>query len=176
MSVDTSISGSSRLEPWPQRYGASIAIVLVGIAGNASTIIKPMLVGTDVAYFSFTRRAAGYLLAAEMTAAATAILASAVLLAHVRQREFVLVALMLILVGNAGSTVAGTPHALYFWRILTGVGHGLALGPVSASMARMREPDRLAGIMSVAVMGCASAFSFFIPTVQAAIGGDGAGL
>jgi len=151
------------------------AIILAGVTGNASAIIKPLLIGTYVAHYSFTPRAAGYLLTSEMTAAALAILVSAVLFAHLSQRKFVLAALVMILIGNVGAAsidVAGA-SSLFGWRIVAGLGHGFALGPVGAAVARVKQPDRLAGLMSVAVMGSAAALSFLIPHLQASIGGRG---
>lgn len=148
-------------------------MILVGVTANASAIIKPVLIGTYVAHYGLTPRVAGYLLAVEMTAAAFAILLSAVVLAHLSQRRFVLAALVMILVANAGAALVSDPASLFGWRLLAGVGHGFALGPVGAAIARVRQPDRLAGMMSMAVMGSASALSFVIPHLQAAVGGRG---
>lgn len=153
------------------RSGA--AVILVGVTANASAIIKPVIIGTYVAHYAFSPRTAGYLLAAEMTAAAIGTLISAVLLAHVSQRRFVLAAIAMILIGNLGAATMPGEASFFFWRTIAGLGHGFALGPVSAAIARVRQPDRLAGLMSVAVMASASALSFVGPFLQSKIGGAG---
>jgi MFS family permease len=168
-----SLSSHARSLVAPRESLQWLAVVLVGVAGNASGTIKPVLIGSYVKYFGLSPRLAGYLLAAEMTAAALSVLASAVLLAHLPQRRFVLTAIGLILVGNIGASLSPEPTVLFVWRTLAGIGHGLALGPVSAAIARVREPDRLGGLLSVAAMGCASLLSFLVPWLQVTLGGRG---
>ena len=150
-----------------------ISVVLVGVAGYAIAAIKPLMVTSYVANFGLSTRLAGYLLGTEMTSMAVGTLAAAVLLPYTRGRRYVLLALLTILVGDLGSMTAGVGTALIIWRVIAGLGHGFALGRLAAAIAMFEHPDRVSGLYTVCLTAFASAFSFLLPHLQAAMGPRG---
>ena len=146
------------------------AVVLLGVAGYSMAAIKPLVITSYVADFGLSTRVAGYVLGAEMISMAVGVLLAAALMARTLGRRYVLLALLIILVGDVGSIVSGTGLALYGFRVLAGLGHGFALGRLAAAIAAFKHPDRASGIYTVCSKAYAAAFAFLLPTLQWLLG------
>jgi len=146
------------------------AIVLTTLAGNSSISIKPILIGSYVEYLELSPEIAGYILTAEMSAAALGTIFAALRVHVWNRRAMGVLALGLILIGNVISCFVDNALLLGVVRSITGLGHGLMLAITAAAIASLGEPDRVVGINTIASTALAALLVFLIPSLQENIG------
>jgi cyanate permease len=150
-----------------------LAAVLVGVAGYAASSIKPVLVVSYVRDLGLSVQLAGYLLAVEMTALAVGTLIATALLPYTRSHRFIVVPLVAIIVGNLGATVWGHGLVLYGWRLIAGLGNGIAIGRLAIAIGVAKRPERLSGLYAIASMVVATVATLVVPKVQELFGPSG---
>lgn len=145
---------------------AYCAVIFIALAGNASVSLKPILIGSYVEFLKYSAANAGYTLAAEATAMSLGTALAALFVGRWNRRRMVIVALIMIALGNLLSIFTHSMAALAVIRAFTGLGHGVALAVAAASIACFRQPDRMAGVVTVAVSALGMSLMFFVPWAQ----------
>ncbi|MGF6529435.1 putative MFS family arabinose efflux permease [Paraburkholderia sp. GAS206C] len=165
--VDSSVGGGR----WGVRFlGALplVAIVLAGVAGHATSTLKPLIIQAFVHSIGFDKATAGYLLTVEMiSTSAGTIVATAFPLA-LRRREYLFVALALTMLANLASIPfkGDVGIVLYGLRCLSGLGAGFGLGRLGILIALSARPGRTAGLYSVTTQLYGAAAAFAMPLIE----------
>ncbi|AOJ84824.1 MFS transporter [Burkholderia savannae] len=151
-----------------------LAIVLVGIAGHATSSLKPLVIQAFVQSVGFDKATAGYLLTAEMiSTSAGSILATAFPFA-LRRRWYLFFALTLLMGANLASMAfkSDPGTVLYGLRCLSGLGAGFGLGRLGILIALSGRPGKTAALYSTSTQLYGAAAAFAMPFINRLCGGN----
>ncbi len=136
------------------------AIFFVGISSVMVAGLKPMLVTLYVTKLQLSLSLSGFILGAEMIAAACGAAAVSVLIPRVRSRHLALAAMLMMLSSDLVSTLPLHLVELAMVRLVAGFSAGLAAGVMVATLSGMKAPDRLMGLYNtIALLVLAVAFA-----------------
>ncbi|RQR33239.1 MFS transporter [Burkholderia sp. Bp9142] len=151
-----------------------LAIVLVGIAGHATSSLKPLIIQAFVQSVGFDKATSGYLLTAEMiSTSAGSILATAFPFA-LRRRGYLFGALALMMLANLASIPfkADPGFVLYALRCLSGVGAGFGLGRLGILIALSGRPGKTAALYSTSTQLYGAVAAFAMPFINRVCGAN----
>lgn len=146
------------------------AVCLAAIIVNADVALKPLLLASYIGFLHFDTQDAAYLVAIEASATAVATALAAAFVNRFTRSRTMLLALIVIGVANALSLVAESFPLLAGVRALAGLGHGTGLAVVAASIASFRQPDRAAGVMTMAASLAGTLMMLGVPQAQGVFG------
>lgn len=151
-----------------------LAIVLVGVAGHATSSLKPLIIQAFVQYVGFDKATSGYLLTVEMiSTSAGTILATAFPFA-LRRRWYLFGALALMMLANLASIPykADPGIVLYGLRCLSGLGAGFGLGRLGILIALSGRPGKTAALYSTSTQLYGAVAAFAMPFINRLCGAN----
>jgi predicted MFS family arabinose efflux permease len=128
----------------------ALAMLAAGVNATAVLVSLPVLAAGMAAQAGGGERAIGVLASADMAGSAVASLAVLPFIARVNWRTLALVAMLVVIAGNAWSAVAGGFASLAAARALTGAGSGLVVALTFAGLCHSANPDRYFGLYVLA--------------------------
>jgi MFS transporter, DHA1 family, inner membrane transport protein len=131
---------------------AITAMVGLGVVAAFATVVMPIMVGAMVDHLGLSARNAGLVAAAEMSGVFGATLAVVLVVHRWNRRRLALVGLSLLCVANLVAATADTFAVLVGTRFAAGLGAGLVMVTVQASMAATRDPVRAFGILGMSML------------------------
>ncbi|MDP3749557.1 MAG: MFS transporter [Phenylobacterium sp.] len=149
---------------------ALVLVTLLGLIGNSTAIVQPLLVGLMVDSYGLTPSAAGMVSAVEMTAFGGAALLIAAVVSRFDRRGLCACALGMAAAGNLAASFAGDTTVLVLSRVVAGAGAGASLAISGAIIAGHREPDRVYSITTMGMLAYAGVFLTTVPNLMQAWG------
>jgi hypothetical protein len=145
----------------------ALSIIFVGVASHAVGSMKPVVIEAYIHGLNLNPSVAGYLLTTEMVSTSLGTIVAALGGNVVRSRQFLFLALASVLLANLVSYgTQATGEALFLLRFLAGFGAGVGLGRLGVAIAFSSQPNRVAGIYSVATMAFGSFAAFAMPWLR----------
>lgn len=151
---------------------AIVSLAAIGVIGNLAPFIMPVIVGGVVDHLGVSLAEAGYVAFADMFGLGVGALAWSRLIASANWRNYGLLAVVLVVVGNIACTMISALPPLMAARVVVGLGSGLLLAIGNSGLTMTRDPDRTIGIVTVVAMLSASFALFAFPLLVAAQGVD----
>lgn len=151
-----------------------IAIVLVGLAGHATSSLKPLIIQSFIKSVGFDKATAGFLLTAEMISTSVGSIIATAFPFALRRRFNLFFALGIMLAANLISMPL-KEHAnfvLYTLRCLSGLGAGFALGRLGILIALSGRPGRTAALYSTSTQIYGAAAAFAMPLLDRLCGAN----
>jgi predicted MFS family arabinose efflux permease len=151
-----------------------LAIVMAGVAGHATSTLKPLIIQSFIHSVGLDKATAGYLLTAEMIATSAGTIIATAFPLVLRKRGYLFIALSLTMLANLVSIQfkgdIGLP--LYALRCLSGLGAGFGLGRLGILIALSARPGLTAGLYSIMTQlyGAVAAFAF--PAIERLCGAN----
>ena len=158
----------------PNRISAFTAMIGIGVIGASMPFLMPIFVGAMVDHLGFSARDAGLIAAVELTSMGAATLAMTLLVHKWNRQAIVLSGLAIFLIGNLAASAADAFLPLAIARALSGMGSGILLSTMKATVAATRNPVRIFGIYSMALLVVASVAFPTMPLILAKWGTTGA--
>ena len=149
------------------------AAIYINVIGAAVFIVQPGFIQLLVSYFDYSAENAGYVASAEMWGIALTTVLLSVLIKRVNWRTLLAAGSALIIVGNLGSVMAGSPVEFASWRFVAGVGSGALISLGFTIVGLTRNPDRNFGFTIMGVLTYGAIGLFVVPVAGAAIGVNG---
>ena len=148
----------------------TILSVVVG-SGVALLVLLtgPILVGAYVETLGLSEQDAGFVFSGEMFGLTCGAIAMFAALSR-SHRQVLILAVSIMVVGNAATTVVETPMLLAALRFLTGVGSGMLMTLTIVVVGTMRNTDVVFGIWTVGQLLFGAAGLIVFPSVVAASG------
>lgn len=125
------------------------AICVMMVISLGTLQIQPLLGGAFIDQLGIPLNAIGTIFAAELTAMAIACGISAMLIPHIDRRKFVLVALLVVVLGNLLSSQAGSWLSLTASRLLCGLSAGAVIAVVYATAALRTSKDSTFAVINI---------------------------
>ena len=172
-SADSSVSsGHSRAGLWAAL--PIVAIVLAGVAGHATSTLKPLIIQAFVHSIGFDKATAGYLLTAEMISTSAGTIVATAFPFALRRRQYLFVALALTMLANLASIPlkGDAGMLLYGLRCLSGLGAGFGLGRLGILIALSARPGRTAGLYSILTQLYGAVAAFAMPLIDRLCGAN----
>jgi len=149
-----------------------LAIVMMGVAGHATSSLKPLIIQAFVHSVGFSEAVSGYLLTVEMISTSVGTIFATALPLALRRREYLFAALAVMMVSNLLSVPfrndIGT--VLFALRSLSGLGAGFALGRLGILIALSARPGRTAAFYSVSTQLYGATAAFAMPFMNQLFG------
>jgi predicted MFS family arabinose efflux permease len=145
-----------------------LAIVLVGVAGTATSSLKPLIIQAFVHSVGLNKATSGFLLTTELiSTSAGTIVATAFSLA-LRRRMYLFGALVLTMLANLASILFEGDAGIWLFglRCVSGLGAGFALGRLAIFIALSVRPGRTTGLYMVSTLSFGAAAAFATPVVE----------
>lgn len=149
---------------------SSLAVMVLSIAGHANVTLKPLIISTYVSFLGITRSGAGYIVGVEAAATALTIALVVSVLDRLGRRRTLIVAAVLIVVGNTLSALAHSIYEIAATRLIAGVGHGAAQAVCAAAIATFLGAERVSALVAVTVAIAGMGLMFLIPSLQGSMG------
>ncbi len=160
------------------RISAFTAMIGIGVIGASMPFLMPIFVGAMIDHLGFSARDAGLIAAVELTSMGAATLTMTVLVNRWNRRAIVFAGLAIFLIGNLLASLVGSGAdaflPLAIARALSGMGSGILLSTMKATVAATRNPVRIFGIYSIVLLVVASVAFPSMPLVLAKWGTTGA--
>lgn len=156
------------------RISAFTAMIGIGVIGASMPFLMPIFVGAMIDHLGFSARDAGLIAAVELTSMGAATLTMTVLVNRWNRQAIVLGGLAIFLIGNLAASAADAFLPLAIARTLSGLGSGILLSTMKATVAATRNPVRIFGIYSIVLLVVASVAFPTMPLVLARWGTTGA--
>lgn len=150
-----------------------VALGFLGVAGNMSPFILPLIVGALVDYVDFSIQQASYIVSADMFGLGAGTLLWSHFILKANWRQFAVAAAVLLFVGNVFCAVTDTFYAVMFSRFVAGIGAGLMLTIGVSGLANTKNPDRVVGIYMVFVTVVAAIVLYVFPFLLVESGSKG---
>jgi len=125
------------------------AICVMMVISLGTLQIQPLLGGAFIDQLGIPLNAIGIIFAAELTAMAIACGISAMLIPHVDRRQFVLVALVVVVLGNLMSSQASGWLSLTASRLVCGLSGGAVIAVVYATAALRTSKDATFAVINI---------------------------
>lgn len=149
---------------------SSLAVMVLSIAGHANVTLKPLIISTYVSFLGITRSGAGFIVGIEAAATALTIALVVSVLDRLGRRRTLLVAAVLIVVGNLLSALAHSVYEVAATRMIAGIGHGAAQAVCAAAIATFIGAERVSALVAVTVAIAGMGLMFLIPSLQGSLG------
>lgn len=149
---------------------SSLAVMVLSIAGHANVTLKPLIISTYVSFLGITRSGAGFIVGVEAAATALTIALVVSVLDRLGRRRTLLVAAVLIVVGNSLSALAHSIYEIAGSRVIAGIGHGAAQAVCAAAIATFIGAERVSALVAVTVAIAGMGLMFLIPSLQGSLG------
>ncbi|WP_129780812.1 MFS transporter [Peristeroidobacter soli] len=149
---------------------SSLAVMMLSIAGHANVTLKPLIISTYVSFLDITRSSAGFIVGIEAAATALTIALVVSVLDRVGRRRTLIVAALLIVMGNSLSALAHSVYEIAATRIIAGIGHGAAQAVCAAAIATFLGAERVSALVAVTVAIAGMGLMFLIPWLQGLLG------
>ncbi|AFT86267.1 MFS transporter [Paraburkholderia phenoliruptrix] len=151
-----------------------LAIVLVGIAGHATSSLKPLIIQAFVQSVGFDKATSGYLLTVEMISTSAGSIVATAFPFALRRRGYLFGALALMMVANLVSiSFKSDPGTmLYALRCLSGFGAGFGLGRLGILIALSGRPGKTAALYSTSTQLYGAAAAFAMPFIDRLCGAN----
>lgn len=159
--------------PLLQRVPAIAATILVGVAGGQSGLVMPALLSAFAGSRAYSISQTSVLGSVEFTGTTLALLLAGLVIARVPRRRLILVGVSLVVAGELLSLRLGAFSVLLAGRFTAGLGEGMLLTAMTATIASMPSPERMFGLYLAVDLGICTAFFTALPLVTAAGGVDG---
>jgi len=150
-----------------------IALGFLGVAGNISPFILPLIVGALVDYVGLSIQQASYVASADMFGLGIGTLIWSRFILTSNWRWFALLAAALLLSGNLLCAFSDTFISAAISRFIAGLGGGLMLAIGVSGLASTVNPDRIVGVYTILVTLVASIILFVFPYLLAQSGAKG---
>ena len=147
-----------------------VSLAALGVIGNLAPFIMPVIVGGVVDFLDISLAEAGYVAFADMLGLGIGALAWSRLIGTANWRNFSVLAVLLVVIGNVVCTFVTALFPLMGARVVVGLGSGLLLAIGNSGLAMTRDPDRTIGIVTVIAMLSASLALYAFPLLVAAQG------
>ena len=152
---------------------AIIALAILGITGNLTPYVMPIIVGGLVDDLGFTTQQAGYIATAEMAGLALGAYIWSRLIMKVNWRLVAVSAILLSMAGNLVSSLVSDIYELMLLRTVAGTGSGIFLTIGNAGLSLTKNPVRTFGIVSIAGQITAGVSIFVFGNLIVSLGMDG---
>jgi predicted MFS family arabinose efflux permease len=151
-----------------------VAIVLAGVAGHATSTLKPLIIQAFVHSIGFDKATAGYLLTAEMISTSAGTIIATAFPFALRRRQYLFAALTLTMLANLASIPfkGDVGIFLYGLRCLSGLGAGFGLGRLGILIALSARPGRTAGFYSILTQLYGAVAAFAMPVITRLCGAN----
>jgi len=149
---------------------SSLAVMVLSIAGHANVTLKPLIISTYVSFLGITRSSAGFIVGIEAAATALTIALVVSVLDRLGRRRTLMVAALLIVVGNMLSALAHSVSEIAATRVIAGIGHGAAQAVCAAAIATFLGAERVSALVAVTVAIAGMGLMFLIPWLQGLLG------
>ena len=150
-----------------------IALGLLGVAGNISPFILPVIVGALVDYVDFSIQEASYIASADMFGLGAGTLLWSYHITRSDWRKFAIAAAVLLFAGNVFCALTSTFAPVLLSRFIAGIGGGLLIAIGVSGLAKTKNPDRVVAVYTLLVTVVASILLYVFPflLVQSGSGG-----
>lgn len=149
---------------------SSVAVMLLSIAGHANVTLKPLVISTYVSFLGITRSGAGFIVGIEAAATALTIALVVSVLDRLGRRRTLIVAAVLMVVGNSLSALAHSINEIAATRLIAGIGHGAAQAVCAAAIATFVGAERVSALVAVTVAIAGMGLMLLIPWMQGSLG------
>lgn len=150
-----------------------IALGFLGVAGNISPFILPVIVGALVDYGDFSIQRASYIASADMFGLGAGTLLWSYYIIRADWRKFALAAAVLLFAGNMSCALTGTFMAVLLSRFIAGIGGGLLIAIGVSGLAKTKNPDRVVAVYTLLVTVVASIILYVFPFLLVQSGSEG---
>lgn len=150
-----------------------VALGFLGVAGNMSPFILPLIVGALVDYVDFSIQQASYIASADMFGLGAGTLLWSRYILTADWRKFAFASAVLLFVGNVLCAVTDTFLAVILSRFVAGIGAGLMLAIGVSGLSNTRNPDRVVAIYMILVTMVASLVLYVFPFLLVQSGSRG---
>ncbi len=150
-----------------------VALGFLGVAGNMSPFILPLIVGALVDYVDFSIQQASYIASADMFGLGAGTLLWSRFILTADWRKFAVASAVLLFVGNVLCAVTDTFSAVILSRFVAGIGAGLMLAIGVSGLSNTRNPDRVVAIYMILVTMVASLVLYVFPFLLVQSGSRG---
>jgi MFS transporter, DHA1 family, inner membrane transport protein len=147
-----------------------IATTFVGIAGAFITIAMPGILLVLSQKLAFSADQTAWFASIEIGGMLISTLFFGQLLNTHHRKRVLGVAVVMIIAGNCLSALFYTSNSLLLFRLLTGLGEGVAVAALGAAAASFSNPDRLFAVFMSANMSLVTLYLLFLPGAVAANG------
>lgn len=145
------------------RIATIIALAAIGIAGNISPFILPIIVGGIVDHLNLNIQQASYVAFSDMSGLGLGTLIWAAVITRANWRYSGLAAIVLLIVANVVSANIDDYTSLLVVRFFAGLGAGMLLAITNSGLSHARDPDRIVGIYMVTVLLFATVALYVFP-------------
>lgn len=145
-----------------------LAIILTGVAGHATSTLKPLIIQAFVHSLGLDKATSGYLLTTEMVATSIGTIFATAFPIALRRRGHLFGALASMMVANLLSILFkhDVGPLLYGLRCISGIGAGFGLGRLAVLIALSARPGRTASLYSVTTQVYGAAAAFAMPLID----------
>jgi len=150
-----------------------VALGSLGIVGNISPYILPLIVGALVDHVGFSIEQAGLVASADMFGLGAGTLVWSRFIMKGDWRKFALASAILLCVGNILCAFTDTFIAVALSRFVAGIGAGLMLTIGVSGLATTNNPDRIVAIYAMIVTAFASVVLYVFPFLLVRHGSSG---
>lgn len=140
-----------------------IALGFLGVAGNMSPFILPLIVGALVDHVDFTIAEASYIASADMLGLGAGTLVWSRYILKGNWRVFAFASALLLFFGNLVCAYSDSYGAVFVSRLVAGTGGGLMLAIGVSGLSNTKNPDRIVAIYTVLVTIVASIVLYAFP-------------
>lgn len=131
---------------------ALIALGAIGVAGNISPFILPIIVGGVVDHLALNIQQASYIAFSDMAGLGIGTLIWSAIITKANWRLSGAIAILLVVVSNLISAQLDTLIPLLVVRFFAGLGAGLLLAITNSGLSHAKDPDRVVGIYMCMVL------------------------
>ena len=161
------------IEPYITSLRDMIALGFLGVAGNISPFILPVIVGALVDYVDFSIQEASYIASADMFGLGAGTLLWSYYITRADWRKFALAAAVLLFAGNMFCAVTSTFVPVLLSRFIAGTGGGLLIAIGVSGLAKTKNPDRVVAVYTLLVTVVASILLYVFPFLLVRSGSEG---
>ncbi len=158
-----------QVSPW-----GLTAMVFVVCSAFSSQMVMPMWIGAIIADDHMTAQTAGSIASLELVMVAVVSVLAAPMVNRIDRRALCLVGVLLLMAGNAASSLARAPELLATLRAICGVGKGLTVVGIFSAVGQMKDPTRGFAILNAAYAGFSAFYFLVIPHEIRSLGASGA--
>lgn len=145
-----------------------IPMLVLGVVGNTTLYLIPLLVGAMVTDRGFTPQQAGFIASADIAGFAMSTLFTALLLDRFENRRIAIIGVMTILLANVWVTTVYDLIPFAAIRLISGAGCGILVAIATVALGREDRPDRNFGLFYAASLLFATGAFWVLPPVIAA--------
>ena len=151
------------IEPYITSLREMIALGFLGVAGNISPFILPLIVGALVDYVDFSIQEASYIASADMFGLGAGTLLWSYYITRADWRKFALAAAVLLFAGNVFCALTSAFLPVLLSRFIAGIGGGLVIAIGVSGLAKTKNPDRVVAVYTLLVTVVASVILYVFP-------------